>query len=149
MARAAHRLSFLLIGTMTLALSACGGPDPDPNAAAVDSPTAPVANGGDTQSPDAWSEQAQQSAAASTPEDIAAEGVAAGRAMAETCGFTDAEMRQLKSQENAAQQSAGFEARVEAHVPRLRQAQQAQQRENSAAYQESCDLMRFMMGNRG
>lgn len=149
MAHAAHRLSLLLLGTMTLALSACGGPDPDASGGAMESPTAPAANEGETQSPAEWSEQAQQAAAASTPEDIAAEGVAAGRAMAETCGFTDAEMRQMKSQENAAQQSAGFEARVEAHMPRLRQAQQAQQRENSAAYQDNCELMRFMMGRRG
>lgn len=156
MARSACRISVLLMGTLTLAMAACdrsppAGPE-TPAAVAASSPDAspptPAAED-EALSPEAWSEQARQSAAATTPEDMAAEGAAAGRAMAETCGFTDAEMRQFKAREHSDQHGAGFEARVDAHMPRLRQAQQAQQRENSAAYQENCEFLRFMLDNRG
>lgn len=151
MARSLCRVPFFLIGAMSLAMTACGGsesPAPDTGVVVADAAPAQTANQDDALSPEAWSAQTRAATAEATPEDMAAEAAAAGRAMAETCGFTAAEMDRFKAQGSADQRGPGFEARVEAHMPRLRQAQQAQQRENSAAYQENCEFLRFMMDNR-
>ncbi len=156
MARTSRCASILLIAGMTLATAACdrsapAAPDTasDVTTAAPDvTPPTPAA-GEERLSPDAWNEQARQSATAATPEDVAAEAAAAGRAMAEVCGFSETEMQQLVARETAEGRGPGFEARVAAHMPRLRQVQQTQRRENEAAYQENCEFLRFMQNNRG
>lgn len=144
MHRTTPRYPLLFTAAMALAVAACGGPDtPAPETAASPAPSA-----GQTTVED-WSAQTRDAMDAATPDDMAAEGVAAGRAMAETCGFTPAELSRFRSQETGSDRGAEFERRVEAQLPRLRQAQQAQQRADTAGYAANCDYMRFMMDNRG
>lgn len=148
-----HRLSrtpLLLAGFMSLALGACS--EPAPPSVAVDAPSASAGASATTgqnarPSVEEWSEQARQTAVASTPDELAAEGAAAGRAMAETCGFTADEMKRFTAQDGA-DRGAGFEAQVEKHMPRLRQVQQAQKRDNNVAYEQNCEHLRFMLNNR-
>lgn len=150
MSRRFPRAPLLFAGLVSVALGACSEPAPPPGA--MDTPpagtgTSAPASQDERPSVEAWSEQARQNAVAATPEEMAAEGAAAARAMAETCGFTDAEIKRFAAQ-SSGDRGAEFEARVEQHLPRLRQAQQAQKRENSAAYEENCEYLRFMMNNR-
>ncbi len=151
MLHSVSRASFLLVIGVSLAMTACGSQESSeagPEAVAIDAEPGTGANQGD-RTTEAWAAQARQANAAATPDDIAAETTAAGRALAEACGFSAAEKARFQGQEDGSQRGPGFEARVEQRMAHARAAMQAQQQENGAAFKENCEFVRFMMDKRG